>query len=157
MAKLNATFGTHYTLTAMRSKASRLGLGKESPLAWFCLREIAEMMGTSTQGLLNRIHTGSIPAKRMGRRWMISEATLPELKAYYLSVPPWPALTAAEAAKMLGYYRTDVIDQVIQRGNLTAFRQGRIWLVKRSEIERALAYLKQSGETWVPWVRLKTG
>lgn len=155
-ARMNERFGTQLTPDGVRDRAGVLLLTHEAPPGYYTQAEVASMFGIKRATLKAQVTRGAVRAKRMGRRMLIPTEELARLERWYLAKAPWPAMTGEEACNALSFSRAN-LRLLIKKGRLTAVKVGREWWVKRDEVERALIYLKQTGEDRVAWRKLKAG
>lgn len=154
-------FGVQLTPCAFQKKATRLLVVGIVPANRYSPTEVADMLNISRNAVLQGIQAGRIQASRCGNgRWAITEQEFERLHAYHQRQAPWPALTAEQAADQLGYASPRTVKWAIDRGYLAAVKvidkaTGCKWLVKQGDVDRALQYLRETGDPKVNWVRLR--
>jgi hypothetical protein len=154
---LKERFGITVSGAAVRNQAGVLGVAGEVPPGWYSLVETGEILGVCHKALRQQVRRGDIRAKKASRVWVISETELDRLIARYLPELPWPAVGIDQATKMLGYATRWPVHRAVQLGHLESVRIGPRRWIRRSDIDRACAYLAKTGFVQVPWQRLKVG
>ena len=154
-ALFNKTFGCSATKIAVINQAARIGIATDTPPGWYKVSEVAEMFGVHRNNILSRIKNGSITAKRFGRRVLISEEEFTKLGRWYTAKAPWPAISVPAASDLLGYSDPNNLSSAAIRGSIDSVRIGRNFHLNKAQVLAGLEYLKCTGETRVPWARLK--
>lgn len=110
------------------------GLGEEE----LSLSEAAQLLGVTRMTVYNRVRNGDIPARRIGRSYVIARKELrPEPKGR----PEHPALqrdyvSVMEYAEIIGSNRKTVLNQIHQ-GRIKARKVGRHYVIAREDIPLA--------------------
>ncbi|MBZ0166863.1 MAG: excisionase family DNA-binding protein [Candidatus Omnitrophica bacterium] len=102
---------------------------------YLSVMEAAGILGISRVAVFKRIQSGKIPAKKIGRHYVIEKheivtpqevsSELPPLEKEYFSIP--------EVAEILGKSRVAIFKQV-QKGTIKARRVGRHFVIARADI-----------------------
>ena len=100
------------------------------------VEELAERLGVSRDSVATLIHSGTIRARQINRKWLIPKAALSE----YLDGRDNPArvMSMDEVADALGVHR-DTVSKMLSAGTIRAVRAGRTWKIPLSALEEFLA------------------
>jgi len=151
----NMKFGTQYNVSTIQRAARVLGCTElESYPTHYTLIELANMLNIKKDVLKYRVETGFLQAEKIGRRWMVPlDAAEPLIQIYLRTRAPWPALTARQAAKRLGYGHAsgNTIGDAARDGYIDSVKIRNVLYVKLADIEAAERYMQRTGQSSVPW------
>lgn len=149
-------FGISITMNAAKQRATKLGVTICAPPGYYTVTEAAYIFGVTRDNILKRIKNKTIAATKKGKRWLIKDDEFDRIAPFYLEKKtPWPAITVACAAKMLGFSTVNGINDAIGRGTIESVKIGRLNFVRKSDIEWGIRQMKEKGFTKIPWYKLQ--
>lgn len=134
----SARVGRHYVIAKKDLPKNRLSLLSSPDLScnYLSVMEYAAVTGSNRKTVLNHINQGRIPARKVGRHYVIARHDLPQAGLFVSPVvkASQEFLSLAEAARVLGISRISVYKKV-KKGQIAAERMGRSFAIPRAALE----------------------
>lgn len=140
--------GIARTRSSIDARQERMGIKVKEHQDGFTIAQLSELTGVNENTVTYRMNRLGIKNQGRGRIVLVSLEDGQRLIDYYKR-DPRPSYSLDEAMQILGVQESGIY--VALRAGLPSWKDGHYRRVCKATIDRAVAYLRETGKVRVPW------